>query len=962
MKGRSKMASRLHRTLALVLSCNIAMTAFTASAFAADDTETASEGASVVHEHNKVNCPTCGGSHKVKVEETCPTCEGVVPEVPMVTCPDCDGEGEYQTWDFDHPCPICHETGCKDNPNCIMGYELYTVTCKTCGGAGEIPDPNAEKCETCGGKGTISVDADCPDCEDGTVDCPKTDEGFGEGTLTAVADDGEGTLHFVCSDCNAEYDEPLGVEETTAIVAKNLSVSFAADKTAIDAKKADPNDPEANRAAGLPVGYTLTVTNSNQVAAKNITVTVQLTGAVSGIAAEGAAVDEDAKTVTLTLDTLEAGASRTLAISAQTADDAQLGGNIQAQLTASMNDTVLTESEATVHINKYKSTKKIVLAGANQGYHHGSTASRYMETATVNKKGETLDTLENAALSFDGAFGGYQIDAHADGNGVVTNGYSGRRWQCIGFVPYKGYGYSDNDIQNGYIFVEKNADVEGDAYYQTFNQCDGDAAEAARAFIAEKGGVLYGAAADENVLHSWESQLTDGSLTIMAVWALAKQNAFEIRDYTDENLAIPSVPAVEYKDTDNGVTVEAGQMTESSDGHHYFDCDLTVTISPDAPNPVHINLNKALENISEQIKATANAVQPGDTIRYRLKIVNNSGRDYTYTSGSAVLGTLPTTGDAADGDTVTGFDGYPLVDDNQHAVIPRRICNRMLKNLGAAPYALDDASIGALLRAKGYGSDEMSDEDITKTCLGRYYLDCMNQNRVNDDPISGFMDLTPAEFAQMTDADNGQAVFETSPDVMRAFYYFYYGVNYTLNGQSIYDCMSSNGSGNAAAEAVIAAALSGEDAQLVTKIEGETANNAFQNTRFGFGMQFDLGYTTGGGGGGHHHRPDPKPDPKPDDPATPPVDIPDEPTPTSQIPPVTPEEIIDEEVPTGIDQSQPEETETPETKTPETVTIKDEVPTSSVPKTGDIGGLWAALCALSSCGLFALNRKRRDNK
>ena len=340
------MASRLHRTLALVLSCNIAMTAFTASAFAADDTETASEGASVVHEHNKVNCPTCGGSHKVKVEETCPTCEGVVPEVPMVTCPDCDGEGEYQTWDFDHPCPICHETGCKDNPNCIMGYELYTVTCKTCGGAGEIPDPNAEKCETCGGKGTISVDADCPDCEDGTVDCPKTDEGFGEGTLTAVADDGEGTLHFVCSDCNAEYDEPLGVEETTAIVAKNLSVSFAADKTAIDAKKADPNDPEANRAAGLPVGYTLTVTNSNQVAAKNITVTVQLTGAVSGIAAEGAAVDEDAKTVTLTLDTLEAVASRTLAISAQTADDAQLGGNIQAQLTASMNDTVLTESEA----------------------------------------------------------------------------------------------------------------------------------------------------------------------------------------------------------------------------------------------------------------------------------------------------------------------------------------------------------------------------------------------------------------------------------------------------------------------------------------------------------------------------------------------------------------------------------------------------------------------------------------
>lgn len=954
------MASRLHRTLALVLSCNLAMTAFSVSALAADDTETASEGTSVVHEHNQVDCPTCGGTHKVNVEETCPTCEGVIPD--MVECPKCGGEGELQSIDWDNICPVCHGATNQDDHSCpggcYGGYMIKTVPCATCNGEGEIPDPEAEQCETCGGKGTISVDADCPDCEDGKVDCPKADEGFGEGTLTEVADDGEGTLHFVCSDCKAEYDEPLGAAETTAIVAKNMSVSFAADKIALDANKANADDPEANRAAGLPVSYKLTVTNSNQVAAKNITVTVQLTGAVSGITAEGAAVDEDAKTVTLTLDMLAAGASQTLAISAQTAEDAELGGNIQAQLTASMNDTVLTESEANVHINKYKSTKNIYLAGANQGYHHGSTAGKYMETATAKKKGETLDTLENATLSFGGAFSGYAIDARTDGNGVVTNGYSGRRWQCIGFVPYKGYGYSDNTIQNGYIFVEKNADVESDAYYQSFTQCDGDAAEAARAFIADNGGVLYGTAADENVLHSWEGQLTDGSLTLMAVWALAKQNAFEIRDYTDENLAIPSVPAVEYKDTDNGVTVEAGQMTESDDGHHYFDCDLTVTISPDAPNPVHINLNKALENISEQINATTNAAEPGDTIRYRLKIVNNSGKNYTYTSGSAVIGTLPTTDYTVDGDTVTGFDGYPLVDDNQYASIPRRMYNRMLKNLGATPRTLDDASIGALLRAKGYGSDEMSDEDITKTFLGRYYLDCMNQNRVNDDPINGFMDLTATEFAQMTDSENGNAVFETCPDVMRAFYYFYYGVNYTLNGQSIYDCMSSNASGNAAAEAVILAALSGdENAQIVTKIAGETANNAFQDTRFGFGMQFDLGYTSGGGG--HHHKPDPTPDPdpKPDDPTNPPVDIPDDPTPTSPLPPVDPEEIIDDEVPTGIAENKPEET-----KTPETVTIKDEVPTSSVPKTGDIGGLWAALCALSGCGLFALNRKRRNEK
>lgn len=116
----------------------------------------------------------------------------------------------------------------------------------------------------------------------------------------------------------------------------------------------------------------------------------------------------------------------------------------------------------------------------------------------------------------------------------------------------------------------------------------------------------------------------------------------------------------------------------------------------------------------------------------------------------------------------------------------------------------------------------------------------------------------------------------------------------------------------------------------------------------------------GGGGGGGHHRPDskpdPKPDPKPDDPTNPPVDIPDDPTPTSPLPPVDAQDIADGEIPTGTDEKKPEET-----GKQETVTIKDEVPTSSVPKTGDIGGLWAALCALSALGLAFLGRKKKHD-
>lgn len=110
---------------------------------------------------------------------------------------------------------------------------------------------------------------------------------------------------------------------------------------------------------------------------------------------------------------------------------------------------------------------------------------------------------------------------------------------------------------------------------------------------------------------------------------------------------------------------------------------------------------------------------------------------------------------------------------------------------------------------------------------------------------------------------------------------------------------------------------------------------------------------SGGGGGGGHHKPDPKPTPDPDPDSKPPVDIPDQPTPLDPLKPT--ENIPDSKVPTTKPETQ--------TKTPDktkTVNIPDsKTPTSSVPKTGDIGGLWAALCGLSAMGLayFGIRRK-----
>ena len=184
----------------------------------------------------------------------------------------------------------------------------------------------------------------------------------------------------------------------------------------------------------------------------------------------------------------------------------------------------------------------------------------------------------------------------------------------------------------------------------------------------------------------------------------------------------------------------------------------------------------------------------------------------------------------------------------------------------------------------------------------------------------------------------------------------------TFNGAGLYDCMNENGKAGSPADKAVSAALTGEDgAYIVTAVSGVGANNGFQMTRFGLGMQFDMNVVTepsnpgGGGGGGRDH--DPKPDPKPDpsNPGT--VEIPDEETPTSPLDPETPAE---------------EKPETP-VENPLTEIYDEELPladlsvtvpqtTSNVPKTGDASPLWLVLSALSGIGLFFTNRRRREEK
>lgn len=143
---------------------------------------------------------------------------------------------------------------------------------------------------------------------------------------------------------------------------------------------------------------------------------------------------------------------------------------------------------------------------------------------------------------------------------------------------------------------------------------------------------------------------------------------------------------------------------------------------------------------------------------------------------------------------------------------------------------------------------------------------------------------------------------------------------------------------------LVADALSGDGTYTLSgRIAGETTNNAFQNTAFGFGMQFGMEYTADPG-------PGPGPGGRDDDDPKPPVlvDIPEDPIPLDPGPgeDVAPEQPIpDQDVPT---------TDLPD----------EEVPKADVPKTGDAALLWLALSGLSGAGLavLTLSDRRKKNK
>lgn len=252
----------------------------------------------------------------------------------------------------------------------------------------------------------------------------------------------------------------------------------------------------------------------------------------------------------------------------------------------------------------------------------------------------------------------------------------------------------------------------------------------------------------------------------------------------------------------SAATVEKPQYPATSDYvQTELDMDnnqIIVTIAKDATGPIHVNLGEIGEIVDKDLHV------PGQTSDVKIKIVNQSAQKYAYLPESVVLGT-----DAYETEInqhpVPTFDGYNVYLGSWNDVI--RCCNAVLYELDPNVFDrysmnttrknLTDEAIGQALRNKGYGTEDMTNEEITVSYLGEYYLDYYNDHY---ESYGGNEEVDRLENASMkyirTIFTCGNAyredLRETNPDVAALGYYFLYNSLFTVNGEPLSSYMVEN--------------------------------------------------------------------------------------------------------------------------------------------------------------------------
>lgn len=587
-----------------------------------------------------------------------------------------------------------------------------------------------------------------------------------------------------------------------------------------------------------------------------------------------------------------------------------------------------------------KDFDKVRLAGYQMGGWYMPNGSKYSGASSKNNsKFNFLSQFNDFIFSFDEGFnkdknsdtGFFSFDSQYYGE-KVSNVNDNRIWQCVGFVPYlNGYSVPGDHSELGpFVYTETKQENTNDKYFTEGNL------ETARRAVLEAGGVLYGQTATSDNIEAFKSKInkSEKQLVLVCVWYVSPMEELEKGDY--DELIIPPVSPVNYQPSSSGISLSCGDVTFTNHPSE-FNIDLYIDIDNSAPDSIHINLNDILSEAMGKINQADgnNQVQPGDKMIYTIHVNNNSGKNYQYTSDSAVLGTVPpTSGEPLLG---IGFDSYPITgpDEGGYSSIPYRVLNTPLQKLGLTNDTLNDNDVGEALSNKGYGVPHDEFSEITQKYLGHYYLDYINRYREEGNKVSSFKDLTYQEFALLTAAGNYTPVIETCKEVAEALYYFYYDGIYLFNGISLHDQMLDN----SALDTAFSSALSQNKPFVLTTYFNATIAhmfNAFQNTRFGFGMQFDMSIPS-------TPSVDPPVDPTPDpDPRPEPETGGEESNfPRIKLPTTT---IDDEDVPLA--------------DLPTTTIDDEEVPLKDIPNTGDMIPVPAMVAAVISIGGIALLMKK----
>lgn len=919
------------------------------------------------HKHNQVECSDCEKTGFVQKE--CVTCFGKG-KVESGECSKCSGKGTYmeEVWEI---CPVCNgSTGVGEkceNLDCIAGNVIKNeeVSCKSCNGTGKV----FTDCTDCNGTGKISSEEKCPICN-GTakVDCTGV---FNKDSLEITVDKNKmitgGKLTFSCKDCRASYTEEISAEEAQKKVLEDLKL----DEFKAGSRSSSSSTLNAIK-AGEKFAYTFKISNKSKSVPlaglkfnlklpdgvkldKIIKTPVKFEGSYKGSPATvfGVATYSE-KEGNIEIETGMAKSSSITATVYVVADkDLKVGTKLPSTFSAeikSVKDESMVKlenlsKEIENFVPKY-AEKKIYVQGHRLGFKY---PDRWSMDQRQNPK-NSLEKMEGKKLSFEDVLNknlypdsGILAESE-EYKEFVKNEFSGLTWQCVGFVPdsrtyeaseYVGrYVYSDVEEGSKSEFATGNLDI-------------------AKKFVEENGGILYGEELTEEIIKNKLESVNGNYLYLNCVWYVTPKAPLVKNEYKDPS--IKSIGAVEYFNEENkGIKVTDINATQSVvNGNVMFDANITITIEKDSEKNLKINLNEAIKEANKKINEVAsyNEIQPGDTIIYHIKFVNNTGKEFNYVSGSAKLGTISQGGTS----DIIGFDGYNVGGENENkkAFMPRRILNTPLKDLGVKD--LSDKSIGEKLKEEGYGTEEMSPEEVTKGFLGRYYLDYFNVEASKVPGDEGFIDnynsLGDNNYKVLTNGYSG--VLETCPEVAEALYYALYDRALympSLGNISIYNQMVAQNGTDYELDKQMASTINGlgkfeKIFDLSMKFDGEQANNGYQNIVFGYGLQFELEERNSGGGGGTIiPTPDPEEPEKPEEPNNP--ENPEKPE-----EPEKPE--VDEPNKPEIDKPSKPEQDKPS---------KPEKPEQNNPKTGDEAKLMPlALLMVASIGGLTLLRRKKDN-